>query len=456
MSRLLHAAVLALFLAPVSLAQPPSDDEFRQKVNSTAARVLTQPGAAGFAVTVVRNGEILLEEGFGAAEVEHAVPVRADSIFRIGSVTKQFTAAAVLRLAEQGKLSLDEKVQAYVPDFPEKQWPVTVRHLLTHTSGVWNYTADPTLMRREAAMELTPAEMIARFADRPLDFEPGTKFSYSNSGYYLLGEVIERVSGRPYAAYMQEEFFGPLGLTRTRYESNAEIIPGRAQGYRIGPAGKLENDRAIGAHVAGAGGSMLSSAGDLARWDLALAGGKVVKPESYALMTTSAVLTDGRETGYGMGMDIDIWEGRRRIAHGGGIFGFKAKLIRLPDDGVTVAMVCNSEALNLGDIADDIARLAVGVAVVAPEDQALSAEEIERFSGAFVFQEAGQEVRFFESGGKLMVQPVGANQSRRLLYRGGGEFRSSVSASVKFVFDENGDGVVMHQGEKQRKGTRKK
>jgi D-alanyl-D-alanine carboxypeptidase len=398
---------------------------------------------------------VILAKGYGLADVGLSVPVGADSIFRIGSVTKQFTAAAVMRLVEAGKVSLDATVQTYVPEFPEKQWPVTVRHLLTHTSGVWSYTEDEKFMQRDASLELTPAELIATFADRPLEFEPGTKFRYSNSAYYLLGAVIEKASGKPYASYVRDELFEPLGLSRTRYESNAEIIPGRAQGYTL-REGRLANDRAIGPDVPGAAGSLLSTASDLVRWEIALTGGKVVKPESYVQMATGAVLADGKGTGYGFGLRVDDWEGRRRVSHGGGIFGFASVLLTLPDDGLTVAVLSNSDSVNPGNVADTVARQALGLAVFEPKDLALSPADMARFSGEFAFEGIPLEIRLFERDGRLWAQATGPRETR-LLYQGDGEFRASFDTKVKFVFAEgSADAFVLHQGRGTVPAKRKK
>lgn len=454
MSRLLRHAFAAVFIIPSALAQPPSDGELALKVDAVVAQALAEPGAAGLSVAVARGGKVIFAKGYGPADVELSVPVSTDSIFRIGSLTKQFTAAAVMRLVESGKITLDATVQTYVPDFPEKEWPVTVRHLLTHTSGIWSYTEDEKFMGRDSSLELTPADLIATFADRPLEFEPGTKFHYSNSAYYLLGAVVEKASGKPYASYMQDEFFGPLGLSRTRYESNAEIIKGRAQGYTI-KDGKLANDKAIGADVPGAAGSLLSTASDLIRWELELSGGKAVKPESYAQMTTSAVLADGTETRYGFGLAIKSWEGRRRISHGGGIFGFSSFLLSLPDDGLTVAVLSNSDAVNSGRVAETVARRALGLAVFEPKDLTLSPADIARFSGEFAFEGISLDIRFFERDGKMWAQATGQPENR-LLYQGDGEFRASFDTAVKFVFAADSDSFVLHQGGGTVSARRKK
>lgn len=453
-----RAAALVLPLTAACgtvMAQAPSDNELATKIESIVAKALARPGAAGLSIAVARGDRIVFAKAFGPADIELNVPLNADSVFRIGSVTKQITAAAVMRLVEQGKISLDATIQTYLPEFPEKQWPVTVRQLLAHTSGIWSYTDDDKFMGRETALELTPAELIATFKDKPLEFEPGTKYNYSNSGYYLLGSIVEKASGKPYATYVQEEFFGPLGLTRTRYESNSDIVPGRAQGYTL-KNGKIANDAAIGADVPGAAGSLLSTASDLVRWEISLSSGKIVTPESFTQMTTSALLADGKKTNYGFGLEMNEWEGRQRIAHGGGIFGFTSMLLALPDDGLTIAVLSNSDTVSPGKVADSIARAAVGISEFQPKDLAMSEADFARYSGEFAFEGIPLEIRFFERDGKMWGQATGQKEAS-LLYQGEGEFRASFDPLVKFVFaKDSADSFALHQNGRTITAKRKK
>ncbi|MBX3388554.1 MAG: beta-lactamase family protein [Phycisphaeraceae bacterium] len=448
MPTLRASLAIVLLSSLTALAAPPAD--LTQKIDAAATKALAEPGAAAVSVAVARNGEIIFAKAYGLADVELDVPATPDSLFRIGSVTKQFSAAAIMRLVEQGKVSLDAEIQTYLPDFPKKDHPVTIREILTHTSGIWSYTSDGKWMSRDASLELTPTELIATFAEKPLDFEPGTKWHYSNSAYYLLGPIIEKVSGKPYAAFLQDEFFTPLGLKHTRYESNSDIIKNRAQGYSL-QQGKLTNDRAIGADVPGAAGSLLSTASDLCRWEMALASGKVVSPESYKQMTTPAVLTGGKQTDYGFGLQIDEWEDRRRISHGGGIFGFNSMLLTLPADDkhaddLTVAVLVNNDSINSGKFADIVAKNALGIEVFEPKDLDLTEAEIARFKGDFAFEGIPLEIKLFDRDGKMWAQATGQKETR-LLYQGNGEFRPTFDTDVKFVFDEgSSDSFVLHQG----------
>lgn len=437
---------LSLLIAPLAGAQSITDAELAAKVDAIAAKSLARPNTVGLSIAVARGDRLILAKGYGKADLEFAAPMNEETMLRIGSVTKQFSAAAVMRLVEQGRLSLDDTLDKMLPDYPPTAKPVTLRQILNHTSGIWSYTEDEKFMVRESTLELTPEEVTATFKDKPLEFDPGTKWNYSNSAYYLLGEIIARASGKPYAQFVQDELFTPLGLSRTRYESNRDIIPIRAQGYAFRD-GNLFNDQSIGADVPGAAGSLLSSAADLVRWNLALAGGKVVSPESYALMTTPTTLADGGIAPYGFGLGIDTFEGRRRIEHGGGIPGFTSSLAYLPDDQLTVAAISNCESFNPGKVVDSIMRAALGIAQFEPQDLPVAASEMARFAGDYAFDDIPMSITFFEKDGKVFAQATGQTPAL-LLYQGNGEFRADFDPQVKFVFapgEGPAENVVLHQ-----------
>lgn len=427
-----------------ALAQP-SDTDLAVKIDAIAAKALAQPNGVGLSIAVARGEQVVFAKGYGKADLETEFDANKDTLFRIGSVTKQFTAAAIMKLVEQGKLNLDDTLTSLLPDFPATPKPITVRQLLTHTSGLWSYTNDGKFMSRETMLELTPAEVVATFKNHAPDFEPGAKWSYSNSGYYLLGEIVAKVSGKPYAKFVKEEFFTPLGL-RTRYESNRDVIPNRAQGYSF-EKGTIVNDLSMGADVPGAAGSLLSSAEGLVRWNLALTSGKVVSAKSYEQMTTKTALPDGKSKGYGFGLGIDEWEGRTVISHGGGIFGFLSQLSYYPKDHLTVAVISNCDGLGPAKIAEAIATAALDIKEFVPADIEVSAEEIARFVGEYAFSDIPLELKVFERDGKVWAQAKG-QQANRLLYQGKGEFRAEFDPKVKFVFPGGKDPaeqVVLHQ-----------
>lgn len=347
----LRVAALVLVALPSSAAQ----EGLAQRVDELARAAVERPECVGLSVAVARGSELVVDEGYGMAELEHGISTNAETMFRIGSITKQFTAAAIVQLAETDELWYEDSLSAFLPDYPAPGGDVTVRHLLTHTSGIPSYTG----LRQWAehmARDVSHAEMLSFFEDLPLEFPPGEGFEYNNSGYYLLGMIVEEVSGTTYADYVRTRLCEPLGLARTRYGSNADIIPNRAQGYRMNGAGELENDQMISMSHPAAAGALLSTAGDLVRWQLALTAGRVVSPESYEEMTTPYLLPDMGETGYGFGLFVGTLDGRRNVYHGGGIPGFNSMLYHFPEEELSVAVISNSDDYSAQGLAQAIAR----------------------------------------------------------------------------------------------------
>src|SRR5678815_3594034 len=240
--RLLAALLCTLGSLGVCMAEPPTDEALAAAVDKIAADALAKPGGAGLSVAVWRKDHFVVAKGYGLAEAEHETKADADTMFRIGSITKQFTAAAIMKLVEQGKVGLDESITKYLPTYNTQGRLITVRNLLTHTSGIKSYTEIAKLMREMPEHTFKDAELVALFQDEPLAFEPGSKFAYCNSGYYLLGMIVKEASGKDYCSFLQDEFFTPLKLDHTRCDSNERVVKNRAQGYRL-VAGKLANDQ---------------------------------------------------------------------------------------------------------------------------------------------------------------------------------------------------------------------
>jgi D-alanyl-D-alanine carboxypeptidase len=353
-------ALLTLGLALLPLrpaaAQAPADAALIARIDALAAETLAHPGAAGLSIAVARGDRLILSKGYGKADLEHGVPATETSVFRIASVTKQFTAAAILRLAEQGKLALDDDFTQYV-DFPTHGKTVTIRHLLAHTSGIKSYTDVAGFFETGTAFDLPPAKVLEPVRNLPLDFEPGTRWAYSNTGYHLLGLIIERVSGVPYAQHLQDELFTPHDLLHTRYDVGSAVIPGRARGYDV-IDGAPANAPYLSMTIPYSSGGLLSTAGDLVRWQLALIAGKVVSPESYAEMTTPATLPDGSSTPYGFGLFLSDVDGHPNFMHEGGIPGFNSILVYFTEEKLSIAVISNSPAASAGQLAAEIARAA--------------------------------------------------------------------------------------------------
>ena len=333
-------------------------------LDALAARTIADRLAPGVQISVMKQGELVYSNGFGLANLETATPVTPASIFRTGSVTKQFTAAAILRLAEEGRLSVDDKLQRFLPDFPRAA-EIGLRQLLSHMSGL---AANPNLAMPQATrLDYDRAAYLARArAAEPLFlFEPGTGWSYSNIGYNLLGIVIETASGLPYPEYMRSRLFAPAGLARTAVDNPDEIVPGRAAGYGPQPGAPTgyRNARYLSMTLPGAAGAIRSTTEDLCRWHAALLGGRVLRPASLASMLAPVRLANGelptrpasrapdapRQTvEYGFGIRSGTEEGRRYAVHTGGINGFLSELKSYPAEGVTVACMINIDGGELG------------------------------------------------------------------------------------------------------------
>lgn len=444
---LLGMCLTYVMAAQLAAAQPPSDAELISRVDELASAALQQPGAVGFSVAVARGEKIIIAQGYGLAEAEHDVPADADTMFRIGSVTKQFTAAAVMRLHEQGKLGLNDDMNKFLPDFPTQGHTVTIRHLLTHTSGIHSYTSDGEFMLKRTGLELSHDQLLAEFIDDPFDFAPGERWAYSNSGYYLLGMIIEKVSGKPYGQYMHDGFFEPLNLHRTRYDSTPDVIKNRAQGYRW-EDDKLLNDISMAMSIPGGAGALISTAGDLVRWQIALANGHAVSEESFKHMCTPAALSNGKTRDYGFGLVMKEHRGHRYVGHAGGIFGFNSTLQYFPDDQLHIAVISNSQDVSSGDLLNEIANVALGLPKEEIRDLELTAQQLQRYAGTYKLADVPLEARIFTRDGKLFLQAT--NQPEfRLMAQGEHEFRADFDNSVKLVFAVDGDSAptfMLHQG----------
>jgi CubicO group peptidase (beta-lactamase class C family) len=282
---------------------------------------------------VVRKGNLLFSRGYGFTDAQAQIPARADSLYQIGSITKQFTAAAILRLVEQGKLTVDDPARRYLPELDTRFDAITIRHLLNHTSGVRDYNS-----QLESAWEpKTQQEIFALITNGPPYFPAGSQFLYSNSGYFLLGMIIERVSARTYEQFVAENFFAPLGLAGTSYCGASAPSP---DGYFLLPNSSVTPIESAHMSLVYAAGAICSTAIDLARWNEALVSGRAVSPESYARMVNeTVVMIPGLR--YGFGLMVDRLDGRRRIWHDGSILGFMSYAAWFPDEDLTVVVLTN-------------------------------------------------------------------------------------------------------------------
>lgn len=356
-TRRLPRLALAVALAFPALAGAQSPAALHQQLQERAKRFFSgaQPGG----VVLVRKGDqVLLREGYGLADVENQVPMTADKVLPLASVTKQFTAFAVLQLVQAGKLTLDQPVGEVLIGLPPALAKVSLRQLLTHSSGVRNISkiAESRAARRN---EASVDELIAYFRDLPLEFEPGSRFEYSNSNYIVLTKVIETVSGTSYADYMDKAVFSPLSMSRTRFGSHTDLVPGRAHGYRrVG--GKLQNADFISMTQPQGAGSLISTVDDLNRWDAALSEGRLVDTALMAQAFSKVRLNDGSQMPYGFGWFVGQVQGQASNEHSGFINGFSSYTLRVPGQKLYVTVLTNSEQFWPDDFAVELAAIALG------------------------------------------------------------------------------------------------
>lgn len=364
--RFLAAGLAALaFASPASAARPRLTPGLESKIDEAAKEYVTSGRAAGASVAILRDGKLVFARGYGLANLELGVPATAKTVFRIGSLTKQFTAAGVLLLAEQGKLNVDDRLSLYLPHFPRAN-EVTLRDLLDHTSGIHNFTESPVIDKISTS-GVTVKELVTDIAGQsPLyDFEPGTAWWYSNSNYALLGAVIEKVSGESWGAFMKAQIFNKLGMTDTAADDARDVVPARASGYSLvkGAPGKFRNADFTDMSVPYAAGALRSTAVDMARWNASLFGGKLLGPASLKEMLAPGRLRNGAENQtaiawpggkafapppgyvpgpYAFGLSHYSQDGRRIIGHDGSIAGFDAVMQTYVDDGLTIIVLTNT------------------------------------------------------------------------------------------------------------------
>lgn len=330
------------------------------------------------AVLVARGPQVLFSKGYGSANLEWGIPNAPNTKFRLGSITKQFTAAAILLLEERGKLKITDAVKQHLPDAPAAWDKVTIFHLLTHTAGVPSFTSFPDYGKIKLSAA-TPVELVGLFKDKPLEFEPGEKFAYSNSGYLLLSHLIEKVSGEKYESFLRTNFFAPLGMNDSGYDSNSAIIPRRAAGYGSGRNGP-ENAPFIHMSVPQGAGALYSTTEDLLKWEQGLFGGKVLQPAALEKMTQPF------KGNYALGLAVETAGRRKLIQHGGGIEGFNTMLAYYPEEQLTVVVLANLNGAAPGQIASKLAALALGEQVKLPGERkevAVDPAVLSRYVGGY-------------------------------------------------------------------------
>ena len=403
-------------------------------------------------VLVDRDGKALLSKGYGSANLEWDISNSPSTKFRLGSITKQFTAACILLLEERGKLKVEDPVKKYMPDAPAAWDKMTIFNLLTHTSGIPSFTGFPDYHSTEA-IATTPELLVARFRDKPLEFQPGEKWNYSNSGYVLLGYLIEKISQQSYRQFVQENIFNPLGMKDSGYDSNSEIILHRASGYTPGPKG-MTNAGYIDMTIPLSAGALYSTTEDLLRWEQGLMGGKLLSPTSLKKMTTPF------KNDYAFGLGVHTANGHRLIDHGGGIEGFNTFLAYYPEDKLTVVVLANLNGQAPDAIASKLAAVAHGEIVVLPSERkevTVSPAILAKYVGTYELMPDFDIVVTLE-GGQLMTQATGQAKFPLFAESETKFFLKVVDAEVEFFKNDKGGEVIyiiLHQGGQDMKGTKK-
>ena len=376
------AATIFCLCGGTALAQLPPSEELRNRVDAIAKQTLSRP-AAGISIAVMRDGRVVLARGYGTANLEHSVPVTPETVFHIDSISKNILSAVILQLADEGKLRLDDDVTKYVPEAPTQGRHVTVRQLINHTSGIYSFTSLPSAANNER-LELSNEQVLALIKDRPFDFEPGSRWRYDNSAFYLAGMLVERVTKQDYGTYLREHIFKPLGMSSASLGYARMVVPHLASGYEV-ERGALVNTAFLTWKLPFAGGAVCATATDLLKWQAALDSGRVLTPSSLALMRTPTTLADGTKIDYGLGTRLGSVDGHRVVGHTGSGGGYRTVLASFPDDHLTVAILINTDdgSAPPAAMAADIARAALGLKKHTVLDLTVPSEELATLSGKY-------------------------------------------------------------------------
>ena len=427
--------IVVVFLSSATSAQVPDRakvvagaDRAWEKV--TKAYVAPAPGCAA---AVSLSGEVVFEKAFGLADLEHNVPNTTQTIFESGSVAKQFTAAALVLLQQDGKLSLDDPVKKHIPELPDYGSPLTIRHLLNHTAGLRDWGAVLSLTGAGRGERVISQDLALDVIthQRALDFTPGSEYSYSNSGYNLAAIIVERVSKQKFPAFVEERLFKPIGMKNSSWRDDYQrIVPGRAQGYARQGNGPWRLNMPF-MNVYGNGG-MLTTVGDWMKWNAMLDSQSLGAPLVSAL-ETQGVLNDGRKIAYALGLSVAKYKGMKDVSHGGATAGYQTFLTRYPDNKVSVGVMCNGTSPSAGGIAASITEEIFGPfpEPAKTETAKVSDEELKKFVGIWRNEKTHAPARFaFENG-------VSRWSGARVVPMGGGQFTAGDN-QLKFTFDKDG------------------
>ena len=394
---------------------------------------------AGAAILITKGGKTIYSNAMGKASIELNVDLSTQHLFEIGSITKQFTAVAVLMLAEEGKLNIEDEITKHLPDYPMMGYTITIHHLMNHTSGIQSYT-DMATWAAIWRLEKSVDEMIDVFKNEPMQFEPGTQWAYNNSGYFLLGAIIEKVSGMPYAEFLQEKIFTPLGMRNTRFGSRKELIMNRAAGYDRAPNGFFDNAEFLSMSHPYAAGAIMSTVGDMAIWMEALKANKLISAESLKKAWTNYTLANGEPTNYGYGFMVNEINGSPTIEHSGGIFGYSSNGIYLPQEDLYTIILTNCSCNSPYEFSTRIAALAIGKPYTDPAPIVLTDTELDEYVGIYAFED-GSTRTITRDKSQLYSQRTGGSKTEIYPYE-----------KDKFYFEDSFTQLIFERNNMKRIG----
>ena len=435
-----YQSLLVAFLLLPTLLSSAALGQSNPATNPTAVEVdklfaqWDKPDSPGCSVAVAKQGKPLYSRGYGMANLEYSIPMSPDTVSETGSVAKQFTSAAIALLAQQGKLSLDDPVRKHLPEVPDFGKPVTIRHLISHLSGLRDQNEFFDLMGLPMGRVVHTNDEILEVVSRQkrLNFEPNTEYLYCNTGYTLIAQIVKRVSGKAFAEFTQEQLFGPLGMTHTKWRDDfTSVVKGRAIAYEPDGKGGFRMNMPFG-NVHGAGG-LLTTVGDLLIWNENFESGRVGGREFVNQLQTRARLKDGREIDYAFGLTVTEYKGVAEVSHGGATAGYRTFLARFPQQQLSIALLCNASNVNTSRVAHQVAEIFLGgdLRENKPTPITVPTTELESKAGLFRDTETDEATRFFVKDAKLMA---GFGKGNELIAIAPNKFQP-IDSNVEFSFE---------------------
>lgn len=426
-------ATLGLLLCSVCSLQA---QDLEQRIDQllSAQYPADQPGITAL---VAKDGKVLYRKAFGLANMELEVPMKPENIFEIGSITKQFTAVSILMLEEAGKLSVNDPLSKYIPDYPQGD-QIKIHHLLNHTSGIKSYTNMPSFMS-QARTDLTPIELIAVFKDQPMEFQPGEQYAYNNSAYILLGYIIEEVSGSTYEDFVETRIFKNLGMNNSMYGHKAELIKNRAFGYQPSEAG-YNNAEYLSMTLPYAAGSLMSCVDDMLLWEQAIHKNTLISEASKKKAFTNYKLTNGNDIYYGYGWSVDEIHGVPTIEHGGGIFGYTTYAVYVPSEDLYAVVLHNGNGNSPTDITVKVTAEALEKPFPSQSKINLTAEQMKQWVGTYEFE--NDVVRYITFADGALYSEREGSENLKLFPISENEFYFEGSFSNYTFKKENGKNVA--------------